>query len=95
MSLGRLRYCGDVAVFALGTMPAGQGTPPGFVPGGFCAVPLLGVVELFAPFAEACAEVSVLPLVFSPVGGFAPAALTHGVPVRFAVGLVVAVLPGA
>lgn len=85
-------------MFALGTIPAGQGTPPGFVPGGFCAVPLLALLVAgafaLAPFADAWPAMSVLPLVFSPVGALAPCALTQGAPVRLALGFVVCALPG-
>lgn len=83
----------------LGTMPAGQGTPPGLVPGGFCAVPLFVLLAVgafaLAPFAEAWPAMFELPFVFSPDGEFAPAALTHGVPVEFIFGFVVVEFPGA
>ena len=55
-------------MFALGTMPAAQGTPPGFVPGGFCPVPLAGVLVVgafaFAPLADGSPAISVLPFGF-------------------------------
>ena len=65
--------------------------PEGFVPEGFCGVPLVAVLVL-APLADAPPAASVLPFMFSPVGAFAAAALTHGEPVRFALGAVVCVL---
>lgn len=91
-------HCG-VFVFVVGTMPAGQGTPPGLVPEGFCAVPLLVLLAVdalaLAPLAEAWPAMFEFPLVFSPVGAFAPAALTQGAPVVFMFGFVVVALPGA
>ncbi|MGC2473115.1 MAG: hypothetical protein WA485_02170 [Candidatus Sulfotelmatobacter sp.] len=87
----RLPHCGDELAPALGTIPAGQGVPEGFVPGGFCGAPLFAVLVL-AAFVDAPPAASVLPFVFSPEGAFAAAALTHGVPVRLEVGFVVCVL---
>ena len=59
-------------------------------------MPLAGVVVVgglaLAPFADACTAILELPFVFSPVGGFTLAALTHGAPVLFMLGLVVCAL---
>ena len=84
-------HCGEELAPAVGTVPAGQGVPEGFVPEGFCGVPLVAVLVL-APLADAPPAASVLPFIFSPVGAFDVAALTHGDPVRFALGAVVCVL---
>jgi len=78
-------YWAEGGVLALGTVPAGQAVPDGFVPGGFCGV-LLFAAFVFEPFADAVPAASVVAFTVSP-GAFPPAALTHGAPVRFMLGL--------
>lgn len=78
-------YWAEGGVLALGTVPAGHGVPDGFVPGGFCGV-LLFAAFVFEPFADAVPAASVVAFTVSP-GAFPPAALTHGAPVRFMLGL--------